>query len=133
MTTQLERAKNQRIIENIEKFDVHTGYTKLDEFILLNPNLTTREYVKYIDFHQFTEESFEYLISKINKHRLTWGDIGPFIENVNGTWYNDKSNKSQTIENLLKENIELKKQNKELTDRNSNLLTILEKSKISVS
>lgn len=133
MTTLLENTKKQRIIDNIEKFDVHAHYNKLDEFILLNPNLTTREYVKYIDFHQFTEESFDYLISKINKHRVTWFDIGPFIKNANGTWYNEKSKKSQTIENLLKENIELKKINKELMDRNSNLLTMLEKSKTNVS
>ena len=64
MTTQLEYAKIQKIIENIQELDVHTGYNKLDEFILLNPGLTTRKYVKNIDFHKFTEESFEWIIKK---------------------------------------------------------------------
>ena len=66
---------------------------------------------------------------KINTHRQTWFDIGPFKKNSNGTWYNEKSKKTQTIENLLKENIELKRTNIELVNKNSNLTTMIEKSK----
>ncbi len=129
MTTLKDLKKKQRIIDNIQKLDVHTHYEKLDEFMLLNPNLTSSQYVKNIDFHPFTVESFEYILNQINKCRVTWFDIGPFIKNKDGTWYNKKSKKIQTIENLVKENIELRGKNKDLSNQNSNLITMLEKSK----
>ena len=129
MPTLKDLKKNQRIIENIQKLDVHTHYEKLDEFILLNPNLTSSEYVKYIDFHPFTIDSFEYILNQINTYRSTWFNIGPFIKNEDGTWYNKKSKKIQTIENLVKENIELKEKHALLSNQNSNLITMLEKSK----
>lgn len=129
MTTLKDLEKKQRIIDNIQKLDVHTHYEKLDEFMLLNPNLTSSEYVKHIDFHPFTVESFEYILNQINTCRVTWFDIGPFIKNKDGTWYNEKSKKIQTIENLVKENIELREKNKDLSNQNSNLITMLEKSK----
>ena len=129
MTTLKDLEKKQRIIDNIQKLDVYTHYEKLDEFMLLNPNLTSSEYVKHIDFHSFTVESFEYILNQINNCRVTWFDIGPFIKNKDGTWYNKKSKKIQTIENLVKENIELRGKNKDLSNQNSNLITMLEKSK----
>lgn len=129
MTSLKDLKKNQRIIENIQKLNVNTDYEKLDEFLLLNPNLTSKEYVKYIDFHPFTVESFEYILGQINTYRSTWYNIGPFIKNKDGTWYNKKSKKIQTIENLVKENIELKQKNTLLSNKNSNLITMLEKSK----
>ena len=65
MPTLQDLEKKQRIIKNIQKLDVHTHYEKLDEFMLLNPNLTSSDYVKHIDFHQFTVDSFEYILDKL--------------------------------------------------------------------
>ena len=90
MTTLKDLEKKQRIIDNIQKLDVHTHYEKLDEFMLLNPNLTSSEYVKHIDFHPFTVESFEYILNQINTCRVTWFDIGPFIKNKDGYYIKDR-------------------------------------------
>ena len=123
---QIALSKNQRVGKNLETFDIK-GYDKLDEFISLNSGLTTTECIKKIKFHKFTSESFEYLINQINSYRATWSNIGPFKKNISDTWYNTKSNKLQTIENLLKENLELKEKNKSTQEQLSNLLIMFDK------
>ena len=105
----------KKIIENISSADHSTLYDNLNTFLTINSGLTTKECVKKIDFHNFTEESFEYLIMQINANRNTYHNIGPFKKNTtNYTWYNVNASKLQTIENLLRENVELREQTNQL-------------------
>lgn len=105
----------KKIMENLSKVDHITLYDNLNNFLTINSGLTTKECVQKIDFHQFTEESFEYLIMQINANRNTYHNIGPFKKNTtNYTWYNENASKLQTIENLLRENVELKEEANQL-------------------
>ena len=105
----------KKIIENISSANHSTLYDNLNTFLTINSGLTTKECVKKIDFHNFTEESFEYLIMQINANRNTYHNIGPFKKNTtNYTWYNVNASKLQTIENLLRENVELREQTNQL-------------------
>ena len=105
----------KKILENISSADHSTLYDNLNTFLTINSGLTTKECVKKIDFHNFTEESFEYLIMQINANRNTYHNIGPFKKNTtNYTWYNVNASKLQTIENLLRENVELREQTNQL-------------------
>ena len=105
----------KKIIENISSADHSILYDNLNTFLTINSGLTTKECVKKIDFHNFTEESFEYLIMQINANRNTYHNIDPFKKNTtNYTWYNVNASKLQTIENLLRENVELREQTNQL-------------------
>lgn len=66
---------------------------KLQDVILENQGRDTEYYVNTIDFHNFTKDSFQYLIQQINTYRNTFHDIGPFI-NKNGLWYSDKTDRN---------------------------------------
>ena len=94
----IEAIKQQhQITANIEQFDVN-DLEKLNKFISKHNGKPTQYYVKNIHFHQFTCESFEYLIKQINTFRNTYFDIGPFV-NKNGLWYSNKSTKN--LENII--------------------------------
>lgn len=79
-------------IENIETFDIGLLET-LQDFILAHQGKDTNYYVKHIDFHDFTPESFNYLMHQINTNRNTYHGIGPFICN-DGLWYINKDNEN---------------------------------------
>ena len=109
--------KRNDILENIQRTTEET-LIALDNFMMLNTGLlTSDECIKKIDFHDFTVDSFEYLIGTINKYRQSFNEIGPFKKNEKDKWYSCKTNKLQTIENLMKEIEKLKNENTEL--RNS--------------
>ena len=118
ITTIEELNKRNDILENIQRTTEET-LIALDHFMMLNTGLlTTEECVKKIDFHDFTVDSFEYLIGTINKYRQSFNEIGPFNKcPITSRWYSCKTNKLQTIENLMKEIEKLKNENTEL--RNS--------------
>ena len=102
------------IIKNIQRTTEDT-LVSLDHFMILNTGmLTTEECIKKINFHDFTIESFEYFIETINKYRASFNGIGPFKKNDKGIWYSCKTNKLQTIENLMKEIEKLKNENEAL-------------------
>lgn len=84
--------------KNISAFNIEQ-ISKLQDIILENQGRDTQYYVNTIDFHNFTNDSFQYLIQQINTYRNTFHDIGPFI-NKNGLWYSDKTdrNMEQIIE-----------------------------------
>lgn len=100
--------QQHQIIENIEHFNIN-DFEKLNNFISKHNGKTTQYYVENIQFHQFTCESFEYLIQQINTFRNTYFDIGPFV-NKNGLWYANKS--TENLENIIKslEDVVLKQQ-----------------------
>jgi hypothetical protein len=107
-------SKRNDIFENIQRTTEGT-LIALDHFMMLNTSLlTTEECVKKIDFHDFTVESFEYLVNQINNYRQSFNEIGPFKKNAKGKWYSCKTNKLQTIETLMKEIEKLKKENEAL-------------------
>ena len=95
-------SNHQNIIKKAEKnisaFNIE-HLNKLQDIILENQGRDTEYYVNTIDFHNFTNDSFQYLIQQINTYRNTFHDIGPFI-NKNGRWYSDKTdrNMEQIIE-----------------------------------
>ena len=104
--------KNDEIWKNIEKLNVE-DYEKVSTFIIENPELTTKECIDKIDFHKFTEDSFEYFIKQVNENRLTFNKIGPFKKNNNKWVFAGKVKKEDQIDliNRLKLEIEtLKKQ-----------------------
>ena len=78
--------------KNISAFNIEQ-ISKLQDIILENQGRDTEYYVKTIDFHNFTNDSFQYLIQQINTYRNTFHDIGPFI-NKNGLWYSDKTDRN---------------------------------------
>ena len=84
--------------KNISAFNIEQ-ISKLQDIILKNQGRDTEYYVNTIDFHNFTNDSFQYLIQQINTYRNTFHNIGPFI-NKNGLWYSDKTdrNMEQIIE-----------------------------------
>ena len=95
-------SNHQNIIKKAEKnisaFNIE-HLNKLQDIILENQGRDTEYYVNTIDFHNFTNDSFQYLIQQINTYRNTFNNIGPFI-NKNGRWYSDKTdrNMEQIIE-----------------------------------
>ena len=99
--------------KNISAFNIE-HLNKLQDVILKNQGRDTEYYVNTIDFHNFTNDSFQYLIQQINTYRNTFHDIGPFI-NKNGLWYSDKTDRNleQIIE--YQSNI-LKSQKKEIEE-----------------
>ena len=78
--------------KNISAFNIE-HLNKLQDVILKNQGRDTEYYVNTIDFHNFTNDSFQYLIQQINTYRNTFHDIGPFI-NKNGLWYSDKTDRN---------------------------------------
>ena len=114
ITTLVSLKNRNEIFENIQSISEET-YKKLDDFMMLNTGLlTTKDCVEKINFHDFTYESFEYLIETINKYRPSFNEIGPFKKNDKGKWYSCKTNKLQTIENLMREIEKLKNENEAL-------------------
>lgn len=110
-TTIEDLNKRNDILKNIQRTTEET-LIALDTFMILNTGiLTSEECVKKIDFHDFTVDSFEYLIGTINKYRQSFNEIGPFKRNEKEKWYSCKTNKLQTIENLMKEIEKLKNEN----------------------
>ena len=89
-------SNHQNIIKtaskNISAFNIE-HLNKLQDVILKNQGRDTEYYVNTIDFHNFTNDSFQYLIQQINTYRNTFHDIGPFI-NKNGLWYSDKTDRN---------------------------------------
>ena len=89
-------SNHQNIIKkaskNISTFNIE-HLNKLQDIILENQGRDTEYYVNTIDFHNFTNDSFQYLIQQINTYRNTFHDIGPFI-NKNGLWYSDKTDRN---------------------------------------
>ena len=58
---------------------------------------------------------FEFLVNQINNYRQSFNEIGPFNKcPITSRWYSCKTNKLQTIENLMKEIEKLKKENEAL-------------------
>ena len=98
----------KRILENIYGMDM-TILDKLDLHVTINGGLSTEELIKTIDFHNFTAESFKYLIDIINKHRCTYNGIGPFLFR-DGCWHNIREKKIDVIKKLTEENMRLKKE-----------------------
>ena len=78
--------------KNISAFNIEQ-ISKIQDIILENQGRDTEYYVNTIDFHNFTNDSFQYLIQQINTSRNTFHDIGPFI-NKNGLWYSDKTDRN---------------------------------------
>lgn len=102
----------KEIIKNIESMDL-TVLDKLDLHMTINGGLTTDELRKSIEFHNFTNDSLEYIIKQINSHRGTYHGIGPFVERK-GRWYNIRERKLDVIKKLTEENSRLKRENIEL-------------------
>ena len=111
ITTLEDLNKRNDILENIQRTTEET-LIALDNFMMLNTGLlTTEECVTKIDFHDFTVDSFEYLMKTINNYRQSFNEIGPFEKNEKEKWYSCKTNKLQTIENLMNEIEKLKNEN----------------------
>jgi hypothetical protein len=92
------RAKMQKVLENIEQFDV-SCFPKFNDFVMKNQGRDTEYYINNIEFHTFTKESFEYLINQINTHKNTYHNMGPFI-NKDGRWYSDQEH-PENLEQLI--------------------------------
>ena len=103
---QIETEK--RIHENLYGMDMSV-LDKLDLHVTINGGLPTKDLIKTIDFHDFTEESFKYLIDKVNRYRSTYNNIGPFLFRDNG-WHNIREKKIDVIKKLTEENMRLKKE-----------------------
>ena len=78
------------IDSNIKKYDFNFNeeiFKKFQNLISKKPGLSTNEYVKLIDFYDFTEESLEYAFCFFNTYKNTFhGICGPFIK-YNNKWY----------------------------------------------
>tara|TARA_X000000950_G_scaffold159369_1_gene195195 strand:+ start:8441 stop:8824 length:384 start_codon:yes stop_codon:yes gene_type:complete len=111
----LEQIKaEKRILENIYGMDMSI-LDKLDLHVTINGGLSTEELIKTIDYHNFTEESFNYLIDIINKHRCTYNGVGPFLFR-DGGWHNIREKKIDVIKKLTEENMRLKKDIEDLKE-----------------
>ena len=114
----------KEIIKNIETMDLSV-LDKLDLHMTINGGLTTDELRKSIEFHNFTNDSLEYIIKQINSHRRTYHGIGPFVERK-GRWYNIRERKLDVIKKLTEENSRLKRENIELKRKQKELEEIIE-------
>ena len=121
-------ASEKRILENLYGMDMSV-LDKLDLHVTINGGLSTEHLIKTIDFHNFTVESFKYLIDKINRHRATYNTIGPFLFRDNG-WHNIRERKLDVIKKLTEENMRLKKEllesKKYINERNTTLNQIID-------
>lgn len=84
--------KVKLVIKNIENFDIGL-LDALQNYIISHQGKDTKYYVEHIDFHDFTIESFNYLMHQINTYRNTYHGIGPFMCD-NELWYINKDNKN---------------------------------------
>ena len=109
-----EIIKNKNIAKNLEtmKMDI---LEKLDLHVTINGGLSTKELIKTIEFHKFTEDSLEFLFKQIQLAPCTYYGIGPFLFR-DGGWHNIRERKLDVIKKLTEENMKLKKENLELKE-----------------
>ena len=109
-----ERIKNNNIMKNLENMEMNI-LEKLDLHVTINGGLSSKELIKTIDFHKFTEESLEFLFKQIQSAPCTYRGIGPFLKR-DGGWHNIRERKLDVIKKLTEENMKLKKENLELKE-----------------
>jgi hypothetical protein len=83
------------VCENLSNFGIDL-WTELHNFITNNPGKTTLYHITNYKNHKFSVDSFEYLLTQINRNRNTFHDIGPFVEK-NGNWYCKSKTKDDFI------------------------------------
>ena len=102
----MSKSDMDQVFTNLESLLVK-DYPKIDTFIIENPGLTIGECISKIKFHNFTEDSFKYLIDQINQSRLTFNNLGPYKIIENKVYYNGKVKREERIEliNRLQERL----------------------------
>ena len=109
-----ERITNDNIMKNLENMEMNI-LEKLDLHVTINGGLSSKELIKTIDIHKFTEESLEFLFKQIQSAPCTYSGIGPFLKR-DGGWHNIRERKLDVIKKLTEENMRLKKENLELKE-----------------
>ena len=109
-----ERITNNNIMKNLENMEMNI-LEKLDLHVTINGGLSSKELIKTIDFHKFTEGSLEFLFKQIQSAPCTYRGIGPFLKR-DGGWHNIRERKLDVIKKLTEENMRLKKENLELKE-----------------
>jgi hypothetical protein len=109
-----EIIKKKNISKNLENMQMDI-LEKLDLHVTINGGLSTKELIRTVDFHNFTEESLEFLFKQITDNKCTFNGIGPFLKR-DGGWHNIRERKLDVIKKLTEENMKLKKENLELKE-----------------
>lgn len=115
--------KNNEQNKNGLFYDVDDEFLDIfNTFMACNSGLTTQEYVKKIDFYNFTQETLVGFFKLINTHKNTYHKIcGPF-RFEKGRWWSNINN-TQTIDSLRKEVNKLTKELVRLQIENDKLKT----------
>jgi len=74
-------------------------YYKIQNLIEKFPGITTELLISNLDL-KIQEESLKELLNRINKHRNTFYDIGPFVD-VQDKWYIENTKKLKKQELLI--------------------------------
>ena len=90
--------RSDKAIKNLEHMNMDV-LEKLDLHVTINGGLSTKELIRTIDFHNFTEESLEFLFKQITEHKCTYNGIGPFLFRDRG-WHNIRERKLDVIKKL---------------------------------